>query len=220
MSIRLLPTLVVLLTAGFVLSQVATPQPLTYLDIVQPSSDADAALGHSMAANDRSGTGHPVWDVGGQDTIRPLWRHYYKDSSAIIFVVDSNDRDPSRKEEAARELRERERDRDRERQRDRERDPSRKEEAARELRYAYTEEPELRNINTNLMEEPELRGACVLVLANKQDLPNAMSTQEVSDMLKLSDINDRPWFIQACCAIRGDGLYQGLDFLTTNLAKK
>merc|ERR1719323_1523103 len=28
-----------------------------------------------------------LWDVGGQDKIRPLWRHYYKGTDAIIFVV-------------------------------------------------------------------------------------------------------------------------------------
>merc|ERR1711997_287049 len=32
-----------------------------------------------------------VWDVGGQDRIRPLWRHYYRDADGIIFVVDCND---------------------------------------------------------------------------------------------------------------------------------
>jgi ADP-ribosylation factor protein 1 len=34
-----------------------------------------------------------VWDVGGQDKIRPLWRHYFQNTQGIIFVVDSNDRD-------------------------------------------------------------------------------------------------------------------------------
>jgi len=43
-----------------------------------------------------------VWDVGGQDKIRPLWRHYYAGTQALIFVVDSNDRD--RIEEARQEL--------------------------------------------------------------------------------------------------------------------
>ena len=28
-----------------------------------------------------------VWDVGGQDKIRPLWRHYYAGTQALIFVV-------------------------------------------------------------------------------------------------------------------------------------
>merc|ERR1712072_1374465 len=43
-----------------------------------------------------------VWDVGGQDKIRPLWRHYYENTQGIIFVIDSNDRD--RVGEAADEL--------------------------------------------------------------------------------------------------------------------
>lgn len=43
-----------------------------------------------------------VWDVGGQDKIRPLWRHYYQNTQGIIFVVDSNDRE--RMDEARDEL--------------------------------------------------------------------------------------------------------------------
>lgn len=34
-----------------------------------------------------------VWDVGGQDRIRPLWRHYFQNTQGLIFVVDSNDRE-------------------------------------------------------------------------------------------------------------------------------
>merc|ERR1712151_1065171 len=34
-----------------------------------------------------------VWDVGGQDKIRKLWKHYYQGSNALIFVVDSTARD-------------------------------------------------------------------------------------------------------------------------------
>ena len=43
-----------------------------------------------------------VWDVGGQDKIRPLWRHYYQGTNGLIYVVDSNDRD--RIEDAREEL--------------------------------------------------------------------------------------------------------------------
>ena len=32
-----------------------------------------------------------VWDVGGQDKIRTLWRHYFEGTDALIFVVDSCD---------------------------------------------------------------------------------------------------------------------------------
>jgi small GTP-binding protein len=43
-----------------------------------------------------------VWDVGGQDKIRVLWKHYYQNTDGLIFVVDSNDVD--RIEDAAEEL--------------------------------------------------------------------------------------------------------------------
>jgi len=65
-----------------------------------------------------------VWDVGGQDKIRPLWRHYYQNTQGLIFVVDSND--PGRIDEARDELQ-------------------------------------------KVMGEDELKGAVLLVLANKQD---------------------------------------------------
>ena len=34
-----------------------------------------------------------VWDIGGGDKIRPLWRHYFHDSRGIVFVVDCEDRE-------------------------------------------------------------------------------------------------------------------------------
>ena len=34
-----------------------------------------------------------VWDLGGQESIRPYWRCYYENVSAIIYVVDSADRE-------------------------------------------------------------------------------------------------------------------------------
>jgi len=32
-----------------------------------------------------------VWDVGGQDKIRPLWRHYFVGCEGLVYVVDSVD---------------------------------------------------------------------------------------------------------------------------------
>ncbi|XP_050711391.1 ADP-ribosylation factor-like isoform X2 [Eriocheir sinensis] len=43
-----------------------------------------------------------VWDVGGQEKLRPLWRHYFTNTSALVYVVDSND--PARLSEAKEEL--------------------------------------------------------------------------------------------------------------------
>lgn len=34
-----------------------------------------------------------VWDVGGQNKIRPLWRHYFENSQGVLYVVDSADRE-------------------------------------------------------------------------------------------------------------------------------
>merc|ERR1719245_1070090 len=34
-----------------------------------------------------------VWDIGGQDKIRKVWRHYYLGTAGVIFIIDSNDRD-------------------------------------------------------------------------------------------------------------------------------
>eukprot|EP00758_Cryptobia_borreli_P005903 Tbor_TRINITY_DN5010_c6_g2::TRINITY_DN5010_c6_g2_i2::g.14126::m.14126/K07942/ARL1; ADP-ribosylation factor-like protein 1 len=34
-----------------------------------------------------------VWDLGGQTGIRPYWRCYFSQTDAIIYVVDSTDRD-------------------------------------------------------------------------------------------------------------------------------
>ena len=115
-----------------------------------------------------------VWDVGGQDKIRPLWRHYFQNTQGLIFVVDSNDRE--RITEAHDELH-------------------------------------------KMLAEDELRDAVLLVFANKQDLPHAMSVAEITDKLGLHTIRTHKWCMQAACATSGDGLYEGLDWLASNLAK-
>merc|ERR1712154_628626 len=82
-----------------------------------------------------------MFDVGGQDKIRPLWRHYYKDTDAVIFVVDSNDRERIDNESGMYE---------------------------------------------SMPASEELQNSVLLVLANKQDLPNAMSVNEVTERLSLN----------------------------------
>ncbi|XP_049782015.1 E3 ubiquitin-protein ligase TRIM23-like [Schistocerca cancellata] len=31
-----------------------------------------------------------IWDVGGQHKLRPLWKHYYLNTQAVVFVIDSS----------------------------------------------------------------------------------------------------------------------------------
>jgi small GTP-binding protein len=115
------------------------------------------------------------WDVGGPDKIRPLWRHYYDNTSAIIFVVDSND--VMRLDEAALDL-------------------------------------------GRVLREDELKDAIILVFANKIDLPHSVSVQHLTEVLGLKAIRLREWYIQGCCAITGEGLYEGLDWLVSALKRK
>ncbi|KTG34117.1 hypothetical protein cypCar_00002958 [Cyprinus carpio] len=68
-----------------------------------------------------------------------------------------------------------------------------------------------------MLAEDELREAVLLVFANKQDLPNAMNAAEITDKLGLHSLRHRNWYIQATCATSGDGLYEGLDWLSNQL---
>lgn len=115
-----------------------------------------------------------VWDVGGQDKIRPLWRHYFQNTQGLIFVVDSNDRE--RVAESAEEL-------------------------------------------SKMLLEDELKDAVLLVFANKQDLPNALSVSELTDKLGLHALRNKTWHIESTCATQGTGLYEGLDWLSKELSK-
>uniref|UniRef100_A0A6B2G8S7 ADP-ribosylation factor 2 (Trinotate prediction) n=1 Tax=Myxobolus squamalis TaxID=59785 RepID=A0A6B2G8S7_MYXSQ len=116
-----------------------------------------------------------MWDVGGQDKIRPLWKHYFQNTDAFIFVVDSSDRD--RINEAKDEL-------------------------------------------SRVLKDPLLAGVPLLVYANKQDLPNALSASEVSEKLELTSNSNIEWKVQSLCATNGDGLYEGLDWLSNILKNK
>jgi ADP-ribosylation factor protein 1 len=118
-----------------------------------------------------------IWDVGGQDRIRQLWRHYYNNTQGIIFVVDSND--PQRIDSARDELQ-------------------------------------------RLLREDELADATLLIFANKQDMPNAMTCTQMSDKLGLNGglKGARKWYVQPCCAQTGDGLYEGLQWMSTSFASK
>ncbi|XP_042388660.1 ADP-ribosylation factor 1-like [Zingiber officinale] len=71
-----------------------------------------------------------------------------------------------------------------------------------------------------ILNEDVLRDALLLVFANKQDLPNAMNVAEITDKLGLHSLNKRHWYIQSTCATSGDGLYEGLDWLSSKLASE
>jgi len=110
-----------------------------------------------------------VWDVGGQEKIRPLWRHYYYGSEGLIFVVDSSD--VTRVNEARDEL------------------------------------------FSVLRDEGMEVGVPTVILANKQDLPNALKSHELVEKLGLRELKSNPWYVQEMCATTGDGLYEGVHMM-------
>ena len=116
-----------------------------------------------------------VWDIGGQDKIRNLWRVYFQGTQGLIFVVDSADKE--RIEEARLELQ-------------------------------------------TLLSEELLANVVLLVFANKQDMPDAMSASEVREKLGLVNTRSRPWFVQSSCAVKGEGLYEGLDWLAGQIKQR
>lgn len=71
----------------------------------------------------------------------------------------------------------------------------------------------------NMLNHEDLRQAGVLIFANKQDVKGSMSVAEISEQLNLTSIKDHGWHIQACCALTGEGLYQGLEWITNHIRK-
>jgi len=120
-----------------------------------------------------------IWDVGGQQSLRPLWHHYYENTNAIIFVVDSSDRERIDDDSGC------------------------------------SAQIELHRV----LEDQELTGRPLLVFANKQDMQDAMTVEEMTKRLNLEKLRDRQWQIQGSSANSGDGLAQGLQWLATTLTK-
>ena len=116
-----------------------------------------------------------VWDVGGQTKIRPLWQHYYENSDAVVFVVDSSDRQ----------------------------------------RFAEAKE-EL----DGMLADDRLRSASLLVFSNKTDMLGSATTAEVTEKLGLYARRERDWYIQATCAVTGEGVVEGLEWLANSLKGK
>lgn len=111
-----------------------------------------------------------VWDVGGQDKIRPLWRHYFVGCEGLIFVVDSAD-------------------------------ASRFQEAKGELDW--------------ILESDEMDGVPVVIMANKQDLPNAATPSKIAEKLGLHDVRGRKWHVQGTSATIGEGVLESMHELSS-----
>lgn len=139
-------------------------------DHLKPSSIVPTIGFNVETINPRRGVSFVVWDAGGQDKIRCLWKHYFRGCDVLLFVLDSAD--------------------------------SERYEEAREELWA-------------ILENENMKGVPVIVIANKQDLPEALPPAKVVDVLELSRVRDRPWKIHGTCAIEGEGLQEAMDTLVS-----
>ena len=64
-----------------------------------------------------------------------------------------------------------------------------------------------------ILGEDKLATVPLLVFANKSDLLQAQSADDIAESLSLFNIKDRPWQIQACSAKDGTGLEEGLRWV-------
>jgi ADP-ribosylation factor-like protein 1 len=145
-----------------------------------------------------------VWDLGGQTSIRPYWRCYTTNTDALIFVVDATGTGERARLGDVGSI-------------------------GRPL--TLTPLPPLFSVDVDrldvakeelmgMLAEEELSGAALLVFANKQDLPGALSDAEVSARLGLDSIKNRQWAIIKTSAVKGTGLFEGMNFLQQTLVAK
>nr|CAB3222912.1 ADP-ribosylation factor-like protein 5A [Phallusia mammillata] len=71
----------------------------------------------------------------------------------------------------------------------------------------------------SMLHHEDLKRARLLVFANKQDIKGKMTAAEISQELKLTSVKDHTWQIQACCALTGEGLSQGLEWMLSQTTR-
>jgi small GTP-binding protein len=128
-------------------------------------------IGFNIESIEYKGLKMSMWDIGGQDNFRPLWKTYYLSTNAVIYVVDSCDRERM------------------------------------EINYE--------TLHT-MFSNQDLEKAHLLVYANKQDMPNALTPKEISEILNLKILNIK-WNIIGTSATKGEGLSEGLDWIANTL---
>lgn len=73
---------------------------------------------------------------------------------------------------------------------------------------------------SELLDEPKLKGVPVLIFANKMDLQLSKHQDDISAGLLLHAIRQRDWHIQPCCAIKNEGVQDGLDWMSKHVGFK
>ncbi|XP_076043996.1 ADP-ribosylation factor related protein 1 [Oratosquilla oratoria] len=110
------------------------------------------------------------WDLGGQEELQPLWEKYYAECHAVIYVVDSADRERM---------------------------------------------DESKDAFDRMISSANMIGVPLLVLANKQDIPECMGVREVKPIFNQSAdlIGRRDCMVMPVSALTGAGVDEGIEWL-------
>ena len=154
-----------------------------------------------------------VWDVGGQDKIRPLWRHYFSGTLHSLCSWDCTCPALGRHRHLYPFL------------------PNQKEPMTNHPPPTGTQGlifvidsndrdriDEAKSELTRIIQDREMKDALLLVFANKQDVAGCMKPKEVSDALNLSAVaKDHTWKVEPSCATTGEGIFEGLAWLSSHV---
>ncbi|GFH58046.1 hypothetical protein CTEN210_14522 [Chaetoceros tenuissimus] len=75
----------------------------------------------------------------------------------------------------------------------------------------------------DLLGQEKLAGASLLIFANKQDIAGALTVEGIEKVLGLKEnkiFEKRHWAIKACSAFTGEGLVDGMDWMTDDIASR
>ncbi|CAB3374709.1 ADP-ribosylation factor-related protein 1 [Cloeon dipterum] len=133
-------------------------------------SKITTTVGLNIGQIDIKGVRLSFWDLGGQEELQSLWDKYYAESHAVIYVVDSADRERI---------------------------------------------PESKNAFDKMISSNFLEGVPLLVLANKQDIPDCMGVRDVKPIFNRSAhlIGRRDCMVMPVSALTGDGINEGINWL-------
>lgn len=131
-------------------------------------------VGLNIGQIDISGVRLSFWDLGGQQELRSLWDKYYQESHAIIYIIDSNDREHM---------------------------------------------DESRDVFARTISNDHCTSVPLLVLANKQDLPDCMGVREIKPVFQQSgmQIGRRDCLVMPVSALTGEGVDEGIKWLVSSI---
>jgi len=70
-----------------------------------------------------------------------------------------------------------------------------------------------------MLANEDLNKSSVLIYANKQDVAGSMTAADISNELNLTSVKTHRWQIQSCCALTGQGLQQGLEWMVSGIKR-